>query len=164
MFLAGVIGSLPILAGCGTNASTSQHAPTAPSDLLPFGGVAAGTAVTYPKYVSADLKDAYQFALERPDVLRALPCYCGCGLTIDHKSNLDCFVAGQDKSGAIHFDDHASYCQTCLDIARDAKRLIAEGKRLPEIREYVDRAHGQKGPATDTPKPAAHAAGTGPIG
>ena len=122
--------------------------------------LAAGASVTFPTFVSAEVKDGYQFALERPDVLRVLPCYCGCGLTSGHKSNLDCFVLGQDKSGKVAFDEHASFCQTCLDIARDAKRLAAEGKSLPEIRAYVDQAYRQKGPSTDTPKPTALAAAT----
>ena len=41
----------------------------------------------------------------------------------------------------------------CVEIARDAKRLVGEGKTLTEIRTYIDQQHGKKGPGTDTPLP-----------
>ncbi len=157
--LAGLIGTVPILVGCAGQAQAGQHSATKSADLVPFTGLAKGVAVTFPGFVSADVRDGDQFALDRPDVLKVLPCYCGCGLTSGHKNNLDCFILGQDQAGSVQFDEHASFCQTCLDIARDAKRLVAEGKSLPEIRAYVDQAHGSKGPGTDTPKPTARAAG-----
>ena len=154
--LMGLLGGIPVLAGCAAQAV--QHPTAGPEDLLPYTGAARGATVTFPSFVSADVEDGYQFAVDRPDVLRVLPCYCGCGLNAGHKNNLDCFIRGEAKAGGPRFDDHASYCQTCLDIARDAKRLVAEGKSLPEYRDYVDQAHGQKGPGTDTPKPSARAA------
>ena len=159
-FLAGLVGGAAImLAGCQ---SEPTHSPAKPGDLLPFVGLSRGSAaVAFPAFVSQTVQDGYQFALERPDLLKVLPCYCGCGLNAGHKSNLDCFVAGVDKAGAVAFDDHASFCQTCLDIARDAKTLSAEGKTPPEIRGAVDERHSSKGPGTDTPKPAADAGAKG---
>jgi len=113
----------------------------------------AAARAVFPRYVTAEVEDGYQFALAHPDVLRYLPCYCGCGLTAGHTSNLDCFIAGIDTNGAVRFDDHGSFCDTCLQIARDAKRLLGEGKTLSQIRIYVDQTHGEKGPGTDTPWP-----------
>jgi len=51
---------------------------------------------------------AYQFALDRPDLLSQVPCYCGCGQEAGHTSNLDCFVRSRNGN-EITFDDHASY-------------------------------------------------------
>jgi hypothetical protein len=51
--------------------------------------------------------EAYQFAVNNPDVLKYIPCYCGCGELDGHTSNLDCFI----KSGSgnnIVFDKHAA--------------------------------------------------------
>lgn len=51
--------------------------------------------------------EAYQFAVDNPDVLKYIPCYCGCGELDGHVSNLDCFI----KSGSgndIVFDKHAA--------------------------------------------------------
>ena len=114
----------------------------------------AATGAVYPSYVTREVRDAYEFAVEHPEVLRYMPCYCGCGLTVGHTSNLDCFIDGVTDDGRVVFDEHASYCDICVEIARDAESLLGQGKSLPEIRSYVDLKHGQKGPGTDTPGPS----------
>jgi hypothetical protein len=108
-----------------------------------------------PSYVTAASRDAYEFAMAHPEVLMYMPCYCGCGLTVDHEHNLDCFIQGIEDGKPIRFDRHGSACNTCVDIARDARDLLAQGKSLPDIRDYIDKTHGKKGPGTDTPRPPA---------
>ena len=148
-------GAALLLVGCAGSADQQPAATTPPrSGLADYAGLASGASVPFPGYVTAALRDAYQFAVDRPAVLKALPCYCGCGLTSGHRSNLDCFIAGARADGTVVFDDHASFCQTCLDIARDARGLLADGKTLKEIRTTIDERHGGKGPGTETPKPA----------
>lgn len=69
-------------------------------------------SVKLPDYVNGPTvpkgtAEAYQFAVNNPDVLKYIPCYCGCGQLDGHTSNLDCFI----KSGGgdnIVFDDHAA--------------------------------------------------------
>jgi hypothetical protein len=53
-----------------------------------------------------EVRAAYAFAARRPDVLRHIPCYCGCERE-NHRSNLDCYIAGRTASGAPKWDDHA---------------------------------------------------------
>lgn len=36
--------------------------------------------------------EAYQFAVEHPEVLDYMPCYCGCFEEDGHTNNTDCFV------------------------------------------------------------------------
>jgi hypothetical protein len=36
--------------------------------------------------------EAYQFALDHPEVLDFMPCYCGCYEDAGHVSNIHCFV------------------------------------------------------------------------
>lgn len=160
-FLYGIAsGAVALLAGCAQAPQAQQPQPhgSVLANLAAYTGQAAASAkagaISFPEYVTPAIADAYTFALERPDVLRVLPCYCGCGLNAGHRNNLDCFVLGVDTKGQIAFDDHASYCQTCLDIARDGRDLLAAGKSLPQIRREVDARHGGKGPGTDTPPPA----------
>ena len=77
---------LALLSGC--QRPPEEHPPR-PADLVPYSGrEARTTAASFPTFVTAEVRDGYQFALERPDVLTVLPCYCGCGLTSGHKSNL----------------------------------------------------------------------------
>lgn len=109
--------------------------------------------IAYPSYVTSKVRDGYEFAVAHPEVLKFLPCYCGCGLTQKHDSNLNCFITGVDSNGGMIFTDHATYCDICLEIARDARNLLQKGKTLAEIRSYVDRVHGEKGPKMETPLP-----------
>ncbi|MHB1324629.1 MAG: PCYCGC motif-containing (lipo)protein [Thermoleophilia bacterium] len=51
--------------------------------------------------------EAYQFAVDNPDVLKQIPCYCGCGKLEGHTSNFDCFVKSQ-KGSEFVFDKHAA--------------------------------------------------------
>jgi hypothetical protein len=92
---------------------------------------------------------AYQFAVDRPDVMQWMVCYCGCGDHSGHKSALNCFV----KAGGAEFDDHGSNCDVCVGIALDAMTMTDEGRSLKEIRAYTDGKFGAVGPGTDTPLP-----------
>ncbi len=115
--------------------------------------VSRNSQVKFPSYVGSKVRDVYEFALASPDKLQFMPCYCGCGLEANHGNNLNCYISGVDQSGAVVFTDHATYCDICVEIARDTKRLVASGKSLKEIRTYVDQTNGSKGPATKTALP-----------
>jgi len=125
-------------------------------------GAAGGAAtqnVSLPNYVKGpNMTAAYQFAVDRPDVLAYVPCYCGCGAHSGHKSNENCFLkdvqTGQ-TNGKLAFDEHGANCDMCINLANDAQRMTAEGKSLKEIRQYVEGKYGGSGPATDTPWPQA---------
>ncbi len=87
---------------------------------------------------------AYQFAAANPDVIKGVPCYCGCG-NIDHTSNYSCYVTAVDALGKITFDNHALGCSLCVDITQDAMRLLKEGKTVTEIKAYVDATYSKYG-------------------
>lgn len=95
----------------------------------------------------ANVQQAYHFALDHPEVLEAVPCYCGCGV-MGHTSNLSCFVAGQDARGEVIYDYHALGCSICVDIALDSQRLFEQGKPLGEIKTYIDQTYSWYGPPT----------------
>ncbi len=92
------------------------------------------------------VQEAYQFAAANPDVLRQLPCYCGCG-AMGHTSNYACYISGQDAAGAPIYDSHALGCGICVDITQDAMRLMREGQTVPEIKAYVDATYAKYGPS-----------------
>jgi hypothetical protein len=96
---------------------------------------------------------AYQFALERPDVMLWMPCYCGCGGHSGHRNARDCFVEATSSSGDIRFDEHGSTCDVCVDIALLARQMSLAGQPLSEIRAAVDQEFSDIGPGTDTPLP-----------
>jgi hypothetical protein len=107
-----------------------------------------------PEYVlasDANTQMAYQFAVDRPDVMMWMVCYCGCGDHAGHKSALNCFV----KDGGKGFDSHGAGCNMCVNIALDARAMTAEGRSLRDIRAYIDGKYSNIGPGTDTPLPPA---------
>jgi hypothetical protein len=77
------------------------------------GDIELETGIDLPGYVnSADApigtEKAYQVALTIPDDLAQVPCYCGCGGSAGHNSNLDCFIKQRSGNNVV-FDDHAAY-------------------------------------------------------
>ena len=72
---------------------------------------------------------AYKAAMEIPEVLDSLHCYCECKKNFGHKSLLTCYV-----------DRHAEHCSVCIDEAIMAHKLHKEGKNIVSIRKAVDRA------------------------
>ena len=48
---------------------------------------------------------AYEFAARHPEVLRYVPCFCGCERN-GHADNEDCFVSGRDADGRPRWETH----------------------------------------------------------
>lgn len=73
----------------------------------------AGTSgVQLPRYAYAapPIMEAYQFAVtqEGQDVLKYMPCYCGCGDHAGHKNNMNCFIKDPVPGQPLVFDNHGS--------------------------------------------------------
>jgi len=92
------------------------------------------------------VQEAYQFATANPEVLKNIPCYCGCG-SAGHTSNYACYVSGVDDKGKPTFDHHALGCSICVDITQDVMRLLRERKSPQEARVYVDAVYAKYGPS-----------------
>lgn len=134
-----VLGALSaILVGCsGGSSATTSRAPAMASMAMMPDAVRGAAAVT---------QEAYQFAVANPEILKGVPCYCGCG-GMGHTSNYSCYVQSVSSTGAIQFDTHALGCSICVDIAQDAMRLSKQGKSLPEIKSYVHDTYARFGPS-----------------
>ena len=51
------------------------------------------------------VRAVYEFAARRPDVMRYVPCFCGCERN-GHKDNEDCFVSARAADGRPEWDTH----------------------------------------------------------
>ena len=96
------------------------------------------------KSAPTTVKQAYQFAVANPDILKQIPCYCGCG-AMGHTSNYSCYVQSVDEKGAVNYDNHALGCSICVDITQDTMRLMKQGKTVAEIKTIVDQTYSQYG-------------------
>jgi hypothetical protein len=117
--------------------------------LLPAPGLAR--AVRPPATVRA----VYEFAARRPDVLKYVPCFCGCEQS-GHVGNDDCFVSRRDAAGKVsEWEPHGLVCEVCIDVAQMAMQMFNVGASLPTIREAVEKkfagSHGDF--HTPTPQP-----------
>lgn len=66
---------------------------------IPAPGFAPGRPVDQTRAV-------YQFAAEHPEVLKYVPCYCGCESS-GHPHNESCFVKRRDQAGnVVEWDTH----------------------------------------------------------
>ncbi len=92
--LAGLVALLlPLLAACGGGGGTGKVQLAPPESLAP--------AI---REAPLKVQEAYRFALMNEEVLRYIPCYCGCG-GVGHTSNYDCFVDEVRPDGTVVFDD-----------------------------------------------------------
>ena len=91
------------------------------------------------------VREAYQFAAANPDLMKQIPCYCGCG-AMGHTSNYACYVKDVKPDGSVNFDDHALGCSLCVDITQDARRMLDEGKSAQDIRAAIVANYSQFGP------------------
>jgi hypothetical protein len=98
------------------------------------------------KNAPVTVQQAYQFNVANPELLKQIPCYCGCG-SMGHTSNYACYVTDVGGDGKINYDTHALGCSICVDITQDTMRLLRQGKTVPEIRAYVDQTYSKYGPS-----------------
>jgi hypothetical protein len=106
---------------------------------------------------NAVVKATYQFAADHPEVLRYVPCYCGCEMR-GHKSNADCFVKSRTKNGdVVAWEEHGMVCSMCLAVGIEAARQYQAGKPVAAIRAAVEEKYGGITEfRTPTPKPPVH--------
>ena len=97
-----------------------------------------------------DIRLVYQVAGKATDILEWMPCYCGCGDSVGHRSNLNCFIAETKEDGSVVWDDHGTRCLVCLEIAVESVQMAKEGKSLKEIRDAIDSKY-KEGYAAPTP-------------
>lgn len=131
-------------------ADFERHSPDAAWDpswpALPATGLIAAAS-------PEEIRAPYAFAARRPDILRYIPCYCGCERE-GHRSNEDCYLRGRTPAGAPQWSPHSETCAICLGVTRDVMALHAEGKSLAEIRHAIEARYEPRfGHGTPTPLP-----------
>ncbi len=100
------------------------------------------------------VRATYDFAAQHPEILRYVPCYCGCG-SQGHKANESCFVARRDPKGnVLEWDEHGFGCAVCVDVARESMQLYASGADVVSIRAAIERKWAPGNAAGRTPTPA----------
>ena len=161
----GLITTVVVAAGQGTPQRTSAVRPST-STSTPSPQSAAKPArprVSVPPLPNVGfapvrpmdiVRATYDFAAQHPEVLKYVPCYCGCG-SQGHKANESCFVARRDAKGnVLEWDEHGFGCAVCVDVARESMQLYASGADVASIRAAIERRWLPGNAAGRTPTPA----------
>jgi hypothetical protein len=131
--IAGLVLSLPLQA---CSASTSQNSDS--TNVVSSTSAATQAKlkpVLAPDQFFGTATQAYQAAKECPEICTKLFCWCGCDLTDQHSSLLDCFAS-----------EHGADCEICQKEAFMALTMKKEGKSLSDIQRAVDTKYEKEYP------------------
>lgn len=105
-----------------------------------------------------DVRNAYEFAALHPEVMRYIPCFCGCARLSHHGSSEDCFVSARPK-GSVSWNAHGQVCPMCVAIGLQVRQMYLDGKSTREIRTAIEKKYGAEFGAarTETPIPPSEA-------
>ncbi|MDQ8733562.1 PCYCGC motif-containing (lipo)protein [Paenibacillus sp. LHD-38] len=142
-----------ILSACGTK-NEESHQSHSHGDLQEK----TASVTIMPDFLNGQsdkIRLVYQIAGQASDLLQWIPCYCGCGESAGHKSNLNCFINEVNEDGSVVWDDHGTRCGVCMEIAVTAAKMKSEGKSDKEIRNFIDETYKEGySDSTDSPMPA----------
>lgn len=65
------------------------------------------TKVIWPEFVTKadpEVKRLYEFQITHGELMRYIPCFCGCGRSAGHRSNRDCYVQAVNPDGSVVLD------------------------------------------------------------
>ncbi|KIL36390.1 hypothetical protein SD71_07890 [Cohnella kolymensis] len=149
--------ALFILSSCGSNdTQQNAHVHHAPNGDLQEETASLEKLPSFLDHLSPEVVTAYTAAGKLKDTLQWIPCFCGCGESAGHKSNLNCFINSVREDGSVVWDDHGTRCGVCLEIAITAAQLKQQGASTLEIRQLIDRQYSSGyGNPTVTPMPNA---------
>ncbi|WP_168928306.1 PCYCGC domain-containing protein [Paenibacillus ginsengarvi] len=141
------------VSACGKSAAQDEHGAhrTATGDIQEK----TASIQTLPSFLDKqreEIRTAYRLAAQSAELLRSIPCYCGCGESAGHKSNENCFIQEIKSDGSVVWDDHGTRCGVCMQIAVTSYQLKEQGKSAKEIRQIIDATY-KSGYAKPTPTP-----------
>jgi hypothetical protein len=145
--------ALIVLSACGNQQSESTQHRAENGDLQET----TSSVELLPSFLegqSATIRKAYETAVTVKGLLPYIPCYCGCGASAGHQSNLNCFIREIKSDGTVVWDDHATRCGVCIETTFLTKQLNDQKVSLKDIRAYIDTKYavGYAKP-TNTPFP-----------
>ncbi len=109
---------LVAVAACGSSSKRGTRSGSGPEDLSarfaryeaadePNGDL---SKVVWPAFVTeagVEVKGLYEFQVVNGQVMRYMPCFCGCGQDAGHRNNRDCYIKQVNSDGSVVFDNMA---------------------------------------------------------
>ena len=119
MIVGAVLLGVVALAGAkvlsgGESLSTTTEATEVDGFAARFAGYEAASEpngdlarVVWPRFVTdagPEVQRLYEFQITNGDLMRYMPCFCGCGEEDGHRSNRDCYVERVNRDGSVVLD------------------------------------------------------------
>jgi len=101
----GAVFARSALAWAESDAVAPRLRRTVTGDLLET--VPAGELPSFAKNAGPKVQAAYRYAAGNEEILRYIPCFCGC-VNIGHRHNADCYVGARRSDGRITFTSHGA--------------------------------------------------------
>lgn len=129
-----------IAVGCG---ATPPPVAPVPAELVPVQLPSPATSAPH-------IENAYRIAATVPSVLEQIKCYCFCNDAKSggkHNNLKECFIEPNGDFNVRHKERHTAAecsgmtCGLCVLEAREVWALLQQGKKVPEIREYIDKTY-----------------------
>jgi hypothetical protein len=112
------VGTGALVSACGSGASRSSGGGGSVKDFSarfarfepavePNGDL---SKVVWPDFVTdagPEVKRLYEFQITNGELMRYMPCFCGCGQDAGHRSNRDCYVQRVNADGTVVLDSMA---------------------------------------------------------
>jgi hypothetical protein len=103
------------------------------------------------------MRATYEFAARHPEVMRYMPCFCGCERG-GHQDNHDCFVTSRGADDKVTgWETHAIGCEICVSVAQQALQMHNSGASVSAIRDAIEKKYAglvaERGNHTPTPMP-----------
>lgn len=102
----------------------------------------------------AIVRASYEFAARHPEVMKYVPCFCGCERG-GHKDNHDCFVGSRGADNRVTgWESHGMVCEVCIDVATQARQMHNSGASVSAIRDAIEKTYASHYEGhTPTPMP-----------
>lgn len=105
------------LIGCGSVKESQQSNPSLPNFAARFQGFEPAdepngelAKVAWPAFIlnaGGDIQALYEFQILNGDLMRYMPCFCGCQWEDGHRNNRDCYIETVNADGSVIFDSMA---------------------------------------------------------
>ena len=116
-FLAVGVGSVALAAGaaaCGSGSKRDGASPSTEDFSARFARYEVADEpngdlgkVAWPDFVTEagpEVQHLYEFQVTNGELMRYMPCFCGCGQGAGHRNNRDCYVKRVNADGSVVFD------------------------------------------------------------
>lgn len=126
-----IVGVMLPLSAVGRSGVLQQDPPVPPKASLP-----PIPKLAQPVASEEVLQRVYEFAAQHENIVRYVPCFCGCE-TFKHESVESCFISARTPDGGVTWNKHGAGCPLCVEVVDAARELHAEGHPVADIRRLL---------------------------